>query len=125
MTNSRAKGKRVELDARDFLHRLGFGPCRRSAQVAGYLTSDIVCEGLPCVHIEVKGVQGMFLGSKLWTDAVEQTIRDSTARGMVGVLLFKGNRQPFRLTVPTADDWPTWVREPDIARQLSRLRALR
>ncbi|MFH0880318.1 MAG: hypothetical protein V2A34_11445 [Lentisphaerota bacterium] len=55
--NSRAKGKRGELEAAHFLTDLGF-PARRGQQFSGSPDSpDLVCESLPGIHFEVKFTQ--------------------------------------------------------------------
>ena len=57
MVNSRAKGKRGELEAAHFLTAHGF-PARRGQQFSGSPDSpDLVCESLPAVHFEVKFTQ--------------------------------------------------------------------
>ncbi|MEM9165997.1 MAG: hypothetical protein AAGB48_03125 [Planctomycetota bacterium] len=53
--NSRAKGKRIELELCPHLGRV-LGPCRRTAQVDGGLSADIVFEDPRIrLHVEAKG----------------------------------------------------------------------
>lgn len=53
MTNSRAKGKRGELEASHFLQSLGF-ECRRGQQFAGGNDSPDLVHNLEGIHFEVK-----------------------------------------------------------------------
>lgn len=54
MVNSRTKGKRGELEARDMVRRLWYSPkCERSAQVSGKFSADLLY-GPPGLHLEVK-----------------------------------------------------------------------
>lgn len=98
--NSRAKGARGELELCRYLESLGFGPCYRTAQVDGKLSSDVICEALPGLHIECKRVEGMKEGNRLWQRAVEQARRDSAARSMPWALFFRQNREPWQMTIP-------------------------
>ena len=55
--NSREKGKRGERQWRDELRANGYG-ARRGQQFSGSAESpDVVCEGLPWIHFEVKAVE--------------------------------------------------------------------
>jgi len=55
--NSRSKGKVGELEFAHFLSDRGLG-ARRGQQFSGGTDSpDVVCEGLPGVHFEVKRVE--------------------------------------------------------------------
>lgn len=52
--NSKAKGKRGELEARDFVRQHWFAPqCIRSAQAGGAFTADLLHAG-ENLHVEVK-----------------------------------------------------------------------
>lgn len=105
MINSRAKGKRIELQACDFLRSLGF-TCRRGQQFAGGTDSpDVIVDELPDVHIEVKGDKSIRLGGAPWLAALRQAVMDAGDKQPV-VLWWAGRGQcgsiGFRLSV-----WPT------------------
>jgi len=122
--NSRAKGKRIELQACAYLRSLGF-TCRRGQQFAGGADSpDIVVEELPGVHVEVKGDRSIRLGNKAWEDAHDQAARDGGGKAAV-VLWWAGRKQcgsvGFRLTV--VGTGATYVSPLPIARVLRGLQS--
>lgn len=51
MVNSNAKGKRFEREVAHWLRSLGFEEARRTAQVDGGLSADVIADGL---HVECK-----------------------------------------------------------------------
>ena len=51
MVNSNEKGKRFEREVAAFLRDIGFEEARRTAQVDGSLSADVVSDGL---HVECK-----------------------------------------------------------------------
>lgn len=124
MINSRAKGKRIELMAKDFLISLGFTG-RRGAQYSGGPDSpDVVFEDLKGVHIEVKGDRRIRLGNKPWHDAQTQAMED--AGDKTPVVLWWAHRgvgEPagFRLTV--VGTGATYVSPSAIARVLRGLQS--
>ena len=90
MTNSRRKGKVGELQARDYLDSLGFGPCKRGQQRSGLEVAD----GLSSVHIEIKfgyPIEDFDMDRQLFADACMQADRDS--RGGTWVVLWKPMRK--------------------------------
>ncbi len=94
--NSRQKGKRIELEAAKFLSGLGF-TARRGQQFKGGADSpDLIVDELSRVHIEVKGVQGIDLGTKALLDAMMQAQDDG--HGKAWALLWKRNRSCWRLS---------------------------
>lgn len=107
--NSRAKGKRGELEAVKYLKSLGFSDARRTQQYNGLGKGDVMCaESLPRLHLEVKfGVVGLDLGTSLLADALAQAERDAPA-GKTWAVLWKpkGARQ-WRLTAPLTSHYPT------------------
>lgn len=122
--NSRAKGKRIELMARDFGTSMGF-TCRRGQQYAGGPDSpDVIFEELPDVHIEVKGDRRIRLGNKPWHDAQTQAMEDCGDKTPV-VLWWahRGVGEPagFRLTV--VGTGATYVSPSAIARVLRGLQS--
>lgn len=89
--NSRAKGKRGELEAVKYLKSLGYDDARRTQQYNGDGYSDVIApETLPILHIEVKfgyPLKTFDLGSKCFREAVEQCVRDSN--GLPWIVLWK------------------------------------
>lgn len=95
--NSRAKGKRGELEAVKYLKSLGFADARRTVQYNGRGgRGDVECpESLPNIHLEVKfGVGGLTFGTDLLKKACQQAQRDSCDDNPWAVLWKpKGSRQ--------------------------------
>lgn len=124
--NSRAKGKRGELEAVKYLKSLGFADARRTQQYNGLGKGDVICpESLPRLHFEVKfGVGGLDLGTSLLADAIAQAQRDAPALKNWAVLWKpKGVRQ-WRLTGPLGAHRPsiaTFADDGDIAHRLQVL----
>jgi hypothetical protein len=88
--NSREKGKRGERQWRDELRANGYG-ARRGQQFSGSSDSpDVVCDGLPWIHFEVKAVERLNI-----EEAMEQARRDcrkkalEDARGETGQAAFR------------------------------------
>jgi hypothetical protein len=83
--NSKAKGKRGELEAVKFLKRLGFADAKRTQQFNGLGRGDVECpESLPNIHFEVKfgysrGV--LDIGTHALREACKQAARDADAGG--------------------------------------------
>lgn len=89
--NSRAKGKRGELEARDFVRRYWWSPrCVRAAQVSGKFSADLL-GGPPGLHIEVKRRKRIAA-----LDFMQQSAQEAK-EGEVPVVLMR------------ADGFPTWV----------------
>lgn len=101
--NSRAKGGRIERMAVALLKSFGFENTRRTAQHSGKggHAADIVCGELPHVHLEVKGVRGLDIGTKLMSSAMVQAYGDA-ARGKVPVVLWYAGRRGWFATWHTA-----------------------
>ena len=98
--NSKAKGKRVELEAAAYLRSLGFDVYRTSQHRGGVRAADLCGpEGatLP-VHIEVKGDRSIGLGTKALQDACGQAQKDS--HGQWWCVLWHEHRRGWRLTTP-------------------------
>lgn len=104
MTQSRAKGKRGELNAAKFLRSIGFADARRTAQHRGnHNAGDVECpESLPNVLIEVKNRQGIAPGTQALEDACKQAIKDADGQKAWAVL-YRSHRQQWRLAF-RADD---------------------
>lgn len=91
--NSRSKGKNGELEFSHLLTSKGLG-ARRGQQFSGGADSpDVVCEGLPGVHFEVKRVEAGNLYS--WLD---QAKRD--AAGKIPVVAHRKNGKDWVAIVP-------------------------
>jgi len=94
--NSRQKGKRIERLACQFLTKIGF-PARRGQQFSGGNDSpDVVCDALPMIHFEVKGVKAMDEDTQRLDDAWEQAVRD--AGDKIPVVMWKPGRAAWRVT---------------------------
>jgi hypothetical protein len=123
--NSKAKGKRGELDAVKLMRAIGLH-ARRGVQYCGDVTApDIVVEELPNVRIEVKSTKTIGLNTQELTDACDQAKREAvyhasnaneqivdrqgnwcvlwkrTGRGWC--LTFNASQPAVRCTVDTAD----------------------
>lgn len=110
--NSRAKGCRGERAARDYLVSLGFGDkstTRRGQQHKGGGDSpDVICEALPGVHLEVKRVEGMDLGTQLLDDALDQAATECDPEKSWAVL-WRPNNKPWRMTFNVGPPMPMVV----------------
>lgn len=95
--NSRAKGKRGELEAVHYLRSLGFEGARRSQQYQGGMdSSDVIIPELPNLHVEVKfgyPIGKFDVCTQLFRDACEQSKRDAkTSQAWVVLWKPKGYR---------------------------------
>jgi Holliday junction resolvase len=95
--NSRAKGKRGELEIAHLLREYGYDDARRTAQYCGNTgdASDVV--GLPHIHIEVKRVERLNIEK-----AMEQSSRDARD-GEVPVVMHRKDRHPWLVTMSMGD----------------------
>lgn len=89
--NSKKKGSRSELEVAHILQDNGYD-ARRTAQYCGNTgdASDVV--GLDGFHIEVKHQETLQL-DKWW----EQTTHDAKESGTIPLLVFRKNRQKWRV----------------------------
>lgn len=96
--NSRAKGKRGELEIAHLLREYGYDDARRTAQYCGNTgdASDVV--GLPNIHIEVKRVE------KLNIDKAMQQSMNDARENEVPVVMHRKDRQRWLVTM-TMDEW--------------------
>lgn len=101
--NSRAKGKRGELEWASFCRQNGYD-CRRTAQYCGKTgdASDVV--GLPGIHQEVKRVERLDL-----TAAMSQAQRDKKP-GELPIVAHRRNGEEWMVTM-SAEDWFLLYRE--------------
>lgn len=104
MPESRAKGKRGELEAADALGRIGLC-CRRSAQYCGKNgDADLICEGLK-LHIEVK------LCERLNPYRfIEQAVDDSRKTRRTPIVVMRSSYKPW-LVCLRLDDVLAFVEE--------------
>lgn len=94
--NSRAKGKRGELEIANVLKEYGYDT-RRGVQYNGSDGSpDVV--GLPNIHIEVKRVEALNLDK-----AMKQSI-DDAREGEVPVVMHRKDRHEWLVTMQL-DEW--------------------
>lgn len=90
--NSREKGKRGERQWRDELRANGYA-ARRGQQFSGSPDSpDVICDGLPWAHFEVKLVERLDLYA-----AMDQARRDSA--GKVPLVAHRRNFWPWLVTM--------------------------
>ena len=89
--NSRAKGKRGELEASKLLMAYGF-KARRAQQFSGQDGSQDLVHDVPGVHIEVKYVERLNV-----REAMAQAERD--CQGKVPVVLHRSNGEPWLVTM--------------------------
>ena len=110
--NSRAKGKRSELEARDFLRRCGITDAERGARNGVKSGADIFSPMLQAagVRVEVKNVAGMRLGNSLWRKACDQAMTDSVTENH-WFLLWRPCRGEWAVTATTAYGFTTIVGE--------------
>lgn len=90
--NSRAKGKRGELELSRVLREYGYD-CRRGQQFSG-ANGDADVVGLPGIHIECKRVERLDLPG-----AVAQAQRDARPRELTAVF-HRRNREGWLVTMP-------------------------
>lgn len=95
--NSRTKGKRGELEWRDWLRANGCPDARRGQQFSGSPDSPDVVGGWTGTHAEVKRVQALNLHA-----AVEQAVRDA-GPGSVPYVASRKNGKPWLVTVQACD----------------------
>ena len=93
--NSKAKGKRGELEAAHLLKEYGYD-ARRGQQFSG-ANGDPDVVGLPGVHIEVKRVEKLNL-----YEAVAQSARDAK-EGEIPIVLHRKNREKWLVTMQFGD----------------------
>ena len=108
--NSKAKGRRGELELAKALTDLGYR-CRRGQQYSGSPDSpDVV--GLPGIHIECKRVEHLELYK-----AMSQAVRDA-GHNIPGVFHRKNNCE--WLVTMRLDDWMTIYREWEASNDIKR-----
>jgi hypothetical protein len=107
--DSRAKGKRGELEAAEALGRIGLD-CRRSAQYCGKAgDADLQCDGVD-LHVEVK------LTERLNPYGfIEQAIDDSRKTRRIPLVVMRSSYKPW-LILMRLDDVPRFVEEMHRAR---------
>ena len=95
--NSRAKGKRGELEWASFCREHGYS-CRRTAQYCGNTGDASDVTGLPGIHQEVKRVERLDLSSAMF-----QARRDCRP-GEVPIVAHRKNGENWMVTMD-AGDW--------------------
>lgn len=105
--NSKAKGKRGELELSRLFRSYGYDT-RRTAQYCGNTgdASDVV--GLPGIHQEVKRVERLDL-----TAAMSQAQRDKKP-GELPIVAHRRNGEPWMVTM-SAEDWFLLYREWEVS----------
>ena len=95
--NSRAKGKRGELELASILREMGFPNVRRSQQYAG-MNGDADLVGLEKIHVECKRNEHLNV-----YDAVDQSVRDARP-GEHPAVFWRKNDCPWLVTMKL-EDW--------------------
>lgn len=93
--NSRAKGKKGELELSKILRKFGY-EARRSVQYCG-ANGDADVVGIPGVHIECKRVERLNI-----EEAMAQSVRDAETNEMP-VVIHRKNRKPWLVTLSLED----------------------
>jgi len=119
--NSRSKGKRSELEARDLLRRCGITDAERGARNGVKSGADIHSPMLAAKgwRVEVKNVENMRVGNSLWYSACCQAEEDAEKAGEKWFLLWRPCRGEWTLTYRDLEDeygLPTIWGEPYISK---------
>lgn len=110
--NSRAKGKRSELELARILRDYGFS-AQRGVQYCGVFgDADVI--GLPGIHIECKHVERLNI-----YDAMAQSKRDARS-AEIPCVFHRKNRCEWLVTM-TLDDWMRLYRESDCLNPVDRI----
>ena len=106
---SRSKGKRGELQWRDFLRENGFSANRGQQRAGGPHSPDVICEEMSGIfHCEVKRAEKLNLLS-----AMTQAIKDSGGE-RIPYVAHRRNRTPWMVTMCARD----WI---EIAKEFSKI----
>lgn len=102
--NSRQKGKRGELEARDEIRRLWHAPTLiRAAQACGAWAADLI-GALPCFHFEVKRYARISAA-----DFMKQAVDDKN-EGQIPVVVMRENQGEW-LVIVRLEDTPAFAEE--------------
>jgi len=97
---SKLKGKTREREFAQYLEEKGLR-ARRTAQFCGKAgDSDVVCEDLPRIFIEVKSEEQL----NLW-DAGSTALSDSKKEGKIPMVTYRKNQRPYWIVMMHVDDW--------------------
>lgn len=99
--NSKAKGKKGELEVAHIMQGYGFD-ARRSQQFAG-INGDADVVGVPHLHLEVKRTEKLRLD-----EAMEQSIRDAR-EDEIPIVVHRKDRQPWRVTLDLDNFMPMYM----------------
>jgi len=94
--NSRAKGKRGELEISKILREHGY-EARRSQQYAGYNGDADIITNIPGYHWEIKRVENLNLDK-----AMDQSMRDAK-EGEVPIVAHRKNGKEWKVTLHLED----------------------
>ena len=120
--NSNAKGKRIEREAAAFLTRIGFDARRGQQHRGGADAPDVIVASLGNLHVEVKGIARLDLGTAALDNAMRQATTDA-GEHIRPVVLWRPIRKGWRLTWREHGTMPTVAGEADIRDTLHRLNA--
>ena len=96
--NSKAKGKKGELECAGVLRELGFPDVRRTVQYNGKGDGEADLVGIDGIHIEVKRDEHLNI-----YDAIQQAQRDCRD-GYAPAVFHRKNNKPWLVTMPI-EDW--------------------
>ena len=106
MIDSRAKGKRRELEVVHILHRHGWGFAERTSNGRDQGGRGDIAHGPAGCHIEVKGEERLSVPK-----ALDQAIRDAD-RLDIPIVIHRPSRHVWMATLPLEDLLPLlWLRE--------------
>lgn len=98
--NSKAKGKRGEIEIVRMLREYGYD-CRRGQQYCG-ANGDADVVGLPGLHLEIKRVEKLNV-----ENALRQAEADAKA-GEIPALMHRANREEWKVTLRLKDFMEIW-----------------
>ena len=98
--NSKAKGKRGEIEIVRMLREYGYD-CRRGQQYCG-ANGDADVVGLPGLHLEIKRVEKLNV-----ENALRQAEADAKA-GEIPVVMHRANREEWKVTLRLKDFMEIW-----------------
>ena len=98
--NSKAKGKRGEIEIARMLREYGYD-CRRGQQYCG-ANGDADVVGLPGLHLEIKRVE------KLNVETALRQAETDAKPGEIPALMHRANREEWKVTLRLKDFMEIW-----------------
>ena len=113
MTNSKRKGKCGELEAAHAIEDAWGLKVRRTAQVDGKLSADLLIEGRPGLHLEVKRRKRIASMQFLYQAVADAAKGPSGPTGLIPVVISREDgRGGWAVTIALDDaiDFATWIK---------------